>query len=107
MKSRKEYQRQYHLKNKKKINERTMRHHFRFRYGISKEDAQALIEKAYHKCQICSSEFSKESPPHIDHNHTTGKVRGVLCRTCNSGLGFFKDSSVVLQLAINYLKELL
>lgn len=40
----------------------------------------------------------------MDHDHTTGKIRGLLCFGCNTGLGKFKDSIVILNKAINYLK---
>jgi len=42
---------------------------------------------------------------HVDHCHTTGKVRGLLCFTCNSAIGKFKDNIDIIQSAIIYLKQ--
>lgn len=100
----KAYHQRYHIANKEVINERTRRHHFKYRYGISKEEATDLIKKANNKCQICGVEFTKISPAHIDHDHETGIIRGVLCRNCNSALGLFKDSTEILREAIRYLE---
>jgi len=47
----------------------------------------------------------KSSSPQIDHDHETGKVRGILCVNCNLGLGSFKDNPKVLKNAINYLGD--
>jgi hypothetical protein len=101
--TRKEYHKKYHAANRDKINARTQEHHYQRRYGITKNDAMALIEKACSKCQICGSPFSDISKPHIDHDHKTGRLRGVLCRNCNSGLGLFGDNPKLLKIAIGYL----
>jgi len=53
-------------------------------------------------CAVCNKEFT--DTPHLDHNHITGKWRGVLCDQCNRGLGMFKESLDSLQKAINYLR---
>lgn len=53
-------------------------------------------------CAICEDECR----PHIDHCHVSGLVRGALCHRCNTGLGSFRDSSVLLARAINYLAGL-
>jgi hypothetical protein len=102
--SRKEYHRGYHIANRERINERTRRHHFKYRYNITKEEAADLVKQCCGKCQICGVLLSKNNPPHIDHNHKNGEVRGVLCRCCNSGLGLFRDDPKILQKATEYLQ---
>lgn len=66
------------------------------KYGISLEERKALGNR----CMICSKETGKLC---VDHDHTTGKVRGLLCDNCNKGLGLFQDLPVLLEKAINYL----
>lgn len=67
-------------------------------YGITLEEFEKL---SYNGCSICSS---KEKLV-VDHSHSTGKVRGVLCQTCNTGLGMFKDSPSLLEKASQYIKD--
>jgi hypothetical protein len=63
------------------------------------------------KCGICGNDLKLPEKRRgqslevvaVDHNHSTGKVRGLLCNRCNKGLGFFKDSSELLNSAIRYL----
>lgn len=100
---RKEYHRRYHISNRKIINARTRRHHFIYRYGITQEKVRELIQKSNNKCAICGDNFLKKNPPHIDHDHRNGIIRGVLCRKCNSGLGLFKDNAEIIEKAKQYL----
>ena len=72
------------------------------KYGISEEDYEYFLESQGKTCAICK-EGGK--PLVIDHNHITGKVRGLLCRDCNIGLGFFKDSIYSLEWAVSYLLQ--
>jgi hypothetical protein len=92
-------------------NNRTIKYHaevYRFsRYGTTREWYE---EEVQHGCAICNTYLSSSSKikrerGHIDHNHDTGKVRGVLCDLCNKGLGQFKDSIEILENAVKYLKE--
>ena len=68
------------------------------RYKVTREQASRLLAKTC--CDICN----KESPLETDHNHSTGVVRGRLCRSCNLGLGLSQDNPDLLQRAIRYLE---
>jgi len=72
-------------------------------YGILDEDYQQLLNAQNGKCAICKATF--ERTPHIDHSHTTGKVRGLLCLKCNALLGCANDSQKILENAIQYLMK--
>ena len=74
-------------------------------YGISYEDKLAMIKQQNFKCAICKSEISYDNKAAIDHCHTSMKVRGILCRACNTGIGHLQDSVEVLEIAIQYLKK--
>lgn len=76
------------------------------RYNITREEAIMLYNKP--DCDICQVEltFDRSSRQRcIDHDHRTDEVRGVLCNSCNVGLGVFKDSPLILKKAIEYLNE--
>ena len=74
-------------------------------YGLTKDEFDAMLKKQNNCCAICgSSDWGKPSPS-IDHCHTTGKVRGLLCNNCNRGLGLLKDSTEVIKNAIKYLRR--
>ena len=62
-----------------------------------------LVEQGM-KCAICATKRSGGRGWHGDHDHVTGKFRGVLCHQCNVGLGHFKDDTRILNLAIRYLE---
>jgi hypothetical protein len=78
---------------------------FRFdRYGITKEAFTQMLDNQNHSCAICEIGINEKSS-HIDHCHSTGKVRGVLCEKCNKGLGQFDDNVNYLSNAIKYLNK--
>lgn len=83
--------------------------HLKNTYGITYEEYLKLLADQKEKCAICGGEGFKIDPRQkiklvIDHCHTTGRVRGMLCHNCNRGLGLFKDSVYNLQKAIDYLE---
>lgn len=73
----------------------------KYRYGITPETFNEMFLQQDGKCAICGVEY--HATLHIDHCHTTGKVRGLLCNNCNRGLGHFKDSKEILMKAKEYL----
>ena len=73
------------------------------KYGITKEDYTGILEKQNSCCAICGTSGTRKLC--VDHNHDTGKVRGLLCDMCNSALGFFKDSKLTLSSAVEYLEK--
>jgi hypothetical protein len=90
-------------------------------YGITPKDYDEMILKQNGKCDICKEDPTRENTAiknetilipvdftrflHIDHNHITNKVRGLLCGNCNRALGLFKDNILRLENAILYLKK--
>ncbi len=71
------------------------------RYGITRDDFYALLAAQQGVCAICGGVESQRL--HVDHDHTTGAVRGLLCGPCNRGLGSFRDNPRSLQAAVTYL----
>ena len=78
----------------------------RRRYSVEIEKVEALLREQQEKCAICGVPQNKlDRRLAIDHNHKTGKIRGLLCSNCNNGLGRFKDNKDFLKQAINYLEK--
>ncbi|MFG1604389.1 endonuclease VII domain-containing protein [Actinoplanes sp. NPDC049265] len=75
-------------------------YHLRRRYGIGQAEFDVMLAGQGGLCAICGA----GDPQHVDHDHRTGRVRGILCFNCNGGLGQFRDNPVVLASAIEYLK---
>lgn len=78
--------------------------HRQKKYGITQEQFDSLLAAQENKCAICVSELEATKGTHVDHDHETGKVRGILCQNCNRGLGMFKDSSELMSRAILYIR---
>lgn len=71
------------------------------KYGISVSDWDAMFSDQGGVCAICG----RRQELHVDHDHETGTVRGLLCRNCNLGLGQFFDNEEIMFDAIQYLKD--
>lgn len=82
-------------------------HYFITKYSISSKDYDKMFEEQSGKCAICfqTPEETHRKMLYVDHNHITGKVRGLLCHHCNTSLGLAKDSIATLTKMIDYLKE--
>lgn len=70
-------------------------------YAITLTEYETLMDSVDRACQICSS----KSDPCLDHDHVTGKVRGVLCRSCNKAIGQLGDSADSIRKALDYLEH--
>lgn len=78
----------------------------RFKFGITIDDYEKLLTNQKFCCAICErhmSEFKRSLA--VDHNHSTGQIRGLLCLNCNNGIGKLKDDIQLLEKAIRYLKK--
>ncbi len=82
------------------------------KYGVDKSGFEALWIAFRGKCGICNSDLvqptqGKGQPRNacvIDHNHETGNIRGLLCNSCNKGLGLFNDDVILLKSALNWME---
>jgi hypothetical protein len=76
------------------------------KYGITYKDRNLMARKQAWKCKICGV-YETQCPKKlaVDHNHATGKVRGLLCQSCNSLLAYAKDNPKILESAIKYIKR--
>lgn len=111
-----EYGKEYRLKNKDVLRKKEAEYRKRnkdlikirkiqYKFKIQFQEAEQLFKRVKTICDICGQKEScKRFLLAVDHNHKTGKVRGVLCGSCNKGLGGFKDNIKLLKRAIKYLK---
>ena len=76
-----------------------------YKYGLTKEQYFKLLESQDNSCAICNTPQSElKQSLVVDHNHTTGEVRGLLCTYCNVGIGMLKENEDNLIAAVQYLK---
>lgn len=74
------------------------------KYGITADDYMKMLEEQDYRCAICGRS-PKNRRLNIDHCHKRGHVRGLLCFSCNYGLGFFFDKIASFEKAVEYLKR--
>lgn len=80
------------------------------KYGLTETDFKKLLIKQDNRCAICgvvpdSKTSRSQDGFHIDHSHVSGRVRGLLCGKCNTGIGMLKESEEILLSAIKYLQN--
>jgi len=73
---------------------------YRRKYGITYGQYQDLVELQHGRCKICRESGVKL---HTDHDHNTGKVRGLLCANCNTAIGMLKEKPLLFMRAVLYL----
>ncbi len=116
----KEYNKEYRKKNLEKLNINNkkwreankeqdalvmLKARLKRKYNLSIEEYEILIESQNNSCKVCGTHAKNniKGKLYIDHCHTTGKVRGLLCMKCNSALGLLNDDKTLVQKLINYL----
>lgn len=72
-------------------------------YGIEPEDYDRMLEEQNGGCYVCGKKPTEKRALHIDHDHNTGKVRGLLCSNHNRGLGLFNDDIRLIVKVLDYL----
>lgn len=101
----------YREENKERFAEVNRRKTLKFRYGLSLEEYNSILESQNNSCAICGTTENGVSGKRrnwnwsVDHCHTTGKVRGLLCNQCNRGLGMLGDNVESIQKALDYLNK--
>lgn len=80
------------------------------RYGLTVEEFEAMRATQGNRCAICGDEpdpngIKAASRLHVDHCHTTGRNRALLCGRCNMGIGYFRDRPPLLRAAAEYIEQ--
>lgn len=99
------HQKAFYQANRERINKRNRHCHRLQRYGISPSTYIKTREIQNGLCPICDKPLPNYRLTHVDHNHTNGKVRALLCCPCNAGIGCFHDDPILIGKAIQYLER--
>jgi hypothetical protein len=109
IKNRKIWADNYKNKDKKRFLDLHRWRVIRLKYGISKDDYYNILGSQGGGCAVCKSKAqvgsNKDVYLDVDHDHVTGRVRGLLCRRCNTSIGKFEDSTELLVCAAKYLDK--
>lgn len=100
----KEQRKQWAKKNPIAIREARLRHDRKKKYSLEEGEYETLLSSQGGVCAICGESQLRRALA-VDHNHNSGKVRGLLCDKCNLGIGLFGDSVIRLQRAVSYISE--
>lgn len=95
------YRKEWRAKNKETLAIKSREKHLRIKFGITQNEYELLASKQNGICLICGKQPKKTF--HIDHDHETGQIRGLLCCPCNQMLGLAHDNPDVLESAAKYL----
>lgn len=114
--SHREQKSEYQRNNRERINLRNRqryqanpqthrKHTLKYKYGLTQKEYNSLLTEQKGVCAICRKPPAKGKHLHVDHDHIDGKVRGLLCNECNTGIGFLKDSPTIIEAALKYVKQ--
>jgi hypothetical protein len=91
----------WNAKNVEKRRAMARKSHLKTKFALTLEEQDQLLKSQNRSCAICSTENNLC----IDHCHKTGKIRKILCRKCNSGLGMFNDDIELIEKALKYMND--
>jgi len=74
-------------------------------FGMTQTDYEAMLESQGGGCALCHRPPSRKISLHIDHDHKTGRIRGLLCGSCNNGIGLLQEDEEVLLRALDHVRS--
>lgn len=98
-----EAQKRYRQNNLEKTKQMSREGHIRRKFGLTVEEYESMLNSQNKVCAICKQDCNTGNRLAVDHNHKTGKIRGLLCKNCNTSIGLLKENINVLENAIIYL----
>jgi hypothetical protein len=101
----------YYTEHRRAQIDRAYQNNLKRNFGLTWEDVEGMLARQGGKCAICGEVLTfragreNANPGSVDHNHATGKVRGLLCRKCNAALGMLDDNPVKAESLLIYLRK--
>ena len=96
----------YHVVNRDRAHITMRRNHLKRKYNLTVDEMLELGKQQDNKCAVCRQELTyKDHGYAVDHDHKTGKIRGLLCFRCNRSIGQFEDDPMLLRAAADYLER--
>ena len=95
---------QRRMRSTPEFKQRARASHLMRTFGISLEQYDEMLRLQGGGCAICRREPSPSISLHVDHDHETGRIRGLLCFRCNNSLGDLEDDPVLLRAALRYVE---
>lgn len=104
-------------KKRQQVRRSALKSQLKGEFGLTLKDYRSMFDAQGGCCAICGKSGTRRGQGRpgrgggrskklgVDHDHATGKVRGLLCRECNAGIGFLKDDITLVQTALDYLKR--
>lgn len=99
-----ECRRRYHSGDKKKAGEKSWANKLKREFRLTVEQYNLMLEAQGGVCYLCRNPDPDGKKLAVDHCHTHGNIRGLLCRSCNTGIGLLKDSPDLLRRAADYIE---
>ncbi len=99
------YRHDWHLRNCESVKARHRRSLLWDRYRITPEQYDAMLKAQGGVCAICKSAMRSKKKMHVDHDHATGHVRGILCTRCNFAIAYLRDEPRLIESALRYVRR--